>query len=95
MICTRARRKLCFDFGMASASAHYHVRLGKPSQCTPDNADFDAAHMWHVQAQLAHHAVRSHDFDDADSSTDPAILSRDETASRVKLRHHKVGTQPA
>ena len=88
-----AGHAFCSGIDIASAFPHYHVRVGKPSRCIPDTADFDAEQMWQVQAQLAYHAVRSHDFDNVDSSTNPAISSRNETASRVKLRHHKIGTQ--
>ena len=64
---TPAGHTVCSDIGIASAFAHYYAWLGEPSS---DTADFDVAHMRHVQAQLANYAVRSRDLDNADSTLD-------------------------
>ena len=49
--------------------------------------------MRHVQAQVAHYAVRSFDLADADPALD-AVPSRDEIASCVEeLRNHKASAE--
>ena len=91
LIRTPAGHNVCSDVGISSAFAHHHARLGEPSP--PDTLEFDAQHMRHVQAQVAHYAVRSFDLGNADPALD-AVLSRDDIAGCVeKLRNHKAGTE--
>ena len=91
MIRTPAGHNVCSDVGISSAFAHHYARLGEPSPS--DTPNFDAQHMRHVQAQVAHYAVRSFDLGNADPTLD-AVPSRDEIAGCVeKLRNHKAGTE--